>query len=639
MGSVLFFSGPQRPQSPTVAVHKAHLSHYVSQLAAVEQEQRRITVEQKLLSRRQAQLAANRDQLMYLIAEEQDLVLRALQQQQRAEEQHAAAVAAALRAREEQIARRQKLRYAVYQKQQEEQRLRDMQLRQALASGLGSPFYSQASYDNDEKDPIDSGIRPGSVTGFLRGNGLQAQNVTTDSESEAPSRSLPASQFKRGSRRGTYDQLYAPTRPKLSSAESSAKLIPGVDYDSAQDLLNALFGTNGENSIKMPSEPEPEVETSPEASPNENENEYATEYEQKKPESLQSVPVEDQSQPQSLTYSDLAKLLFGGQPLQDMIGQKTAEEQLKSEPPIVDSRPSFQYTLSAPPVPGLTPERSSTPELDTIERRIKDLSDKIAFASSGVGEISASSADETSKRKMLLETQAKLEKYYSDLDDILMASTDGEDEGESLKSRKHELRLQKHEATKMAVDAADAIDKILEPRSEESSEFGDEETEDQEQQNINERSAAAMIAAMTAAEDASTPTLMEVDSELPDSKVTSSEMSGSPQEGSQEGSQDDSYVIVGASKPETPVEINEAFIPEASDKTGHVILEHNAGDEVDEFLDEEEQQEQKSHMDGDTRSRPNSIVDNVKQLDSKRSESPVRHVVLEEVDDAEGNDV
>jgi len=70
------------------------------------------------------------------------------------------------------------------------------------------------------------------------------------------------------------------------------------------------------------------------------------------------------------------------------------------------------------------------------------------------------------------------------------------------------------------------------------------------------------------------------------------------------------------------------------DQDGHIILERNQGEEMEEFLDEEELHEDKINLSGREIREPR--IDKLKEgLSSSnvRSESPLRHVILEDAEE------
>ncbi|KAK9469175.1 hypothetical protein V1512DRAFT_255666 [Lipomyces arxii] len=472
------FYEPNRSQrvvaTPVIVAHRAHLSHYISQLTALEREQRRIALEQQLLRRTQVQLAAKRNQLTYLIAEEQDLVLRAVQQQQeqrRAEDE--AVIAVALAEREAQIARRQKLRQAVFRKQQEEQAQKDKEIQRVLRLVQAhnrsqeqeqeqeerhvSPFDAieqlrqfrqqselmPSSSDPDTSNHEESVYRPGSISHFLRQQGIKPNNVYS------PTYLAPQNVNKRGSRRGNVQDRQFQQRIK-ESAESSM-LVPDVNYASAQDFLSALLG--GPEGVKREAE-----ELAPQSKDSAQKDNYA-----------EILPPDDGKMP----LEDLAKILFGEQQ-PAAVSTKTSSTRSVPTKVSIPSKPSFQYTLSSSAVPKISSEARQSPSaFEAIAKQIAALRAKVDTSTSRINDIlEDSDLDETKRRQLLLEIQLQLEKYYCDLDDIVTGS-DADNESPEIKDMRLQLRLQKHAVTTAAVDAADRIDKILSPESPSDSEGDD----------------------------------------------------------------------------------------------------------------------------------------------------------------------
>ncbi|KAK9378813.1 uncharacterized protein V2V93DRAFT_350375 [Kockiozyma suomiensis] len=673
------FSAPDRQisasptsASPTITTHRAHLSHYISQLTSLEREQQRLALEQQLLARRQSQLTAKRDQLTYLIAEEQDLVLRAVQQQRQQErEEHDQAVAlfTALAQREAQIARRQRLRYAVYRKQQEERAIKDAEIQRILryvqprdqpqtipgSSSFTLPSQQhlfqnivdnhhaeqpQISAPGSETSELDeTPFRPGSISSFLRQQGIKPRELYS-------TRGSPRADFKRGSRRGSsvVDKV-TPSADKSSPAQTSefnresTKLIPDVNYESAQDLLTALFGSASQAEIKR------EI---PEQSPP-----------AKQQKTGKSTPANAPS------FDELMRMMFGGEQLseqdsssisaqQDQPPQTPYQSESFFEPPSA-TRPPFHYTLShsKPSVPPPKFEIPSEPvksPFEIIESQIATVRSKVAESAAKIDSLASQSVD-TPKKHELLEIQAQLEKDYSDLDDILLTTPEAEDEDEETKNRRQELRLMKHEVTTMAVNAADKIDKILSPSSASESEEDDEgyEVIEEESKNIDSVPSNGPAIAPSEAANVGEEVIEDGDyfvMEKPAKDVTLERAETEEDESldNEEKNEvkvplnipisavddDDTSVIVQASQPISRDEnAEEVFVLESGDKSGHVLLETNSGAEKEEFLDNEEKNEQK--ISSDDRSRSGEL----KKEESRRSESPLRHVVLEDAPEDE----
>ncbi|KAK9452063.1 uncharacterized protein V1518DRAFT_369932 [Limtongia smithiae] len=656
----------QQQAAPSIAAHRAHLSHYVSQLTALEREQQQVALEQQLLQRRLAQLAAKRDQLTYLIAEEQDIVLRAVQQQRRQErlraeaQAHAEAesVRAALAEREAQIARRQRLRYAVYRKQQEEQARQDADLqrmlryvqavsqeeqqqapaktrqRSALEEYLSrddtaptsaqSRIAEETSVPSEASELEETPFRPGAITAFLRQQGLKPHALFG-----TPYGTVESNSRKRGSRRGSVPSgVYRVGGPTVTATDNakgpapSAKLVPDVNYASAQDFLSALFGgSEGADEEAKELAPDKTTET--------------------------KSPFDSE---RGLTYNELAKLLFGQDSDVDE-EPEVAEQYFQPVPPSGSSqRPPFHYTLSQPDASAF--EAPLSP-LDAIASQIDTLREKIVAASSKIDMISeqatSTDAEESKKRRDLLEIQLELEKYYSDLDDILVTpqTEDGVTEDETDQARRQELRVEKHELTTLAVDAADRIDKILSPVSPSESDDEDYEVIDAKHKLATEPEAnlggSSKIAEPfptfessggPSSSSSSSESTSVFASEIPTPQKTPApaaedadyDVLEHPEATAEDG--DDTSVIVESSRPISRAadrEGDETFVPEVKDAAGHVTLERNAGEEKDEFLDEEEKNEQKVRS---------ALLERPK-VEEARTPSPVRHVVVEDAPDEE----
>ncbi|KAK9235077.1 hypothetical protein V1525DRAFT_411005 [Lipomyces kononenkoae] len=634
MERIYFVESPAQRRAPStsaVAIHRAHLSHYISQLSGLEREQQRLSLEQQLLARQQAQLAAKRDQLTYLIAEEQDLVLRAIQQQQqqqqRQREEEAAALTAALAEREALIARRQKLRYAVYRKQQEEKALKDAEIQrvlqlvqqQAQRSELASPQQaypalaqietqreSRTSPDGSDSEKEETGVKPGSISALLRQQGIQPHDIYS-------SYTTPHSNRKRGSRRGP-QQTIAPPISRLQAQEqakaASSKLVPDVNYESAQDFLSALFRGLDESR----SEP--------------------AKFVPKKPKPAGSKLEESSTTP--LSVDELAKLLFSSsEPDSDVAGQvsELRGQQEPQEPQA--SRPPFHYTLSRSSIP--RPESSTlsavSSVLEAIASQIANIREKVKKAAAGIDSISPD-LPESKRRQALLDIQVDLERCYSDLDDILITPAEGEEEDEQTIEQRQNLRLQKHAVTTLAVDTADRIDKILSPASRSDSEIEEEEEEEEveEEYEVVPPVPAVLQAELGTSSSSSSKSTSVFVSEMPRSKTKYGKSEPASEEFYEVQEDDDTSVIVTASTPvshdETAAEV---FVPEGADAAGHIVLEKNTGQEVDEFLDSEEKSEVQVNLSvGDARK---SMTDKVKNAAQPRSQSPLRHVVLEDVAD------
>ncbi|KAK9479848.1 hypothetical protein V1514DRAFT_327527 [Lipomyces japonicus] len=673
---------------PAIVAHKVHLSHYVAQLKALEREQQRLAIEQRLLVRQQAQLSAKRDQLTYLIAEEQDLVLRAYKQQQRREAEEAAVLAAALADREAQIARRQRLRYAVYRKQQEESARQDAQLVRILKAvqqqlvdesvendqrsafeyqhqhqqqyqhqhqhheqQSSSPRVEFPSDDEEEETPI----KPGTIESVLRQQGIAPHSYYSPyARSQPPSR-------KRGSRRGS-------SQINRIQPQHSAKLVPDVNYASAQDILSALFGGDQPPQQQVQENIE-QAQSLPQSSLKQFIHPQVTSDSNKEfQDSDVSIPDVDSrgdiasqenknyNDEKSLSYNELINLLFGPQPEQEARSEPKAEQFAADVP--TGKRPPFYYTLSSTGVPTEIAAPVEEPSLlHVISKRIKVLDEKVDEAATKIDSLVQATNDDLSdatRRHNLLQIQLELEKYYSDLDDIKILSTGTEDDSEETKERIQELRIAKHAITTKAVDAADRIDKILSPESYDSdsdaeayeivpppqeidesyNDFLDSSTkvvdplgnpvgepkvsivnEDNEQFVLEKPSVKDISSASTdsvASLNPSHPVTLE--SALPyeekDEVLSQEELNETkvPLE------------LNSIPKVEEPV-VNEKFVTEASDKSGHVTLDTNTGEEAEEFLDGEEKSE---HQVGLT--PPSSG-------NQSRSRSPVRHVVLEDAED------
>ncbi|KAK9377608.1 uncharacterized protein V1513DRAFT_434732 [Lipomyces chichibuensis] len=669
-----------------IAVHRAHLSHYISQLSALEREQQRLSLEQQLLSRQEAQLAAKRDQLTYLIAEEQDLVLRAIQQQQQQQrDEEEAILAVALMEREALIARRQKLRYAVYRKQQEEKARKDAQIERVLqvvqqqgqrsqpASPQQSiPFLqiqqqqqSHASPYGSDSELEETGVRPGSISSMLRQQGIKPHDLYSPY-------ATPHSNRKRGSRRGPQQSTVSEIS-RLQAQEheaTSSKLIPDVNYASAQDFLSALFG-GVEQAHPETDNVEPKVAGS----------------------------KLDQPSTNQLSVDELARILFSSDGMNADRTSETLEPRVPLEPPA--ARQPFHYTLSRSSIPRAdSPPLSVIPSpLEAIAIQIRTLHEKVSRAAAGIDTI-PTHLPESRRRQALLDIQVELERCYSDLDDILISPAEGEEDDEETKEQRQKLRLQKHAVTTLAVDAADRIDKILSPASRSDSETEEEEEEEEyevlppvpaelngagpldestilipspfNQADLGTSSSSSSESTSVFGSEIATPKTQQEKAELASEKinedgefyvlgkrsaetssaglVNANEEKGMAPEDATEikvnltsaanastgtntpstRDDDDSSVIVTASAPVIHDQTaDEVFVPEGGDKSGHIVLEKNTGQEVEEFLDSEEKSEVKVSL--SVKEAQRSVVDKVKSEGRSRSHSPLRHVVLEDV--------
>ncbi|KAJ8103742.1 hypothetical protein POJ06DRAFT_6330 [Lipomyces tetrasporus] len=705
MERVYYVQSPAQRQSPTaaIAVHRAHLSHYISQLSALEREQQRLALEQQLLARQQAQLAAKRDQLTYLIAEEQDLVLRAIQQQQQKQrEEEEAALAAALAEREALVARRQRLRYAVYRKQQEEKALEDAEIervlqlvqQQAQRSETTSPRQSGAfaqikQQQQDHATPYwsdleqeETGVRPGSISAFLRQQGIKPHGLYS------PYATLHSSR-KRGSRRGGQQSTAAPI-PRLLAQEqakaTSSKLVPDVNYASAQGFLSALFGglehTQSEAQERGPKPTQSELDKSP---------------------------------MNQFSEDELARILFGSEESADI----PASVPEVYEPPARQestSRPPFHYTLSRSSIPRTTSQQSFviSSALEIVGNQIGALRERVTKAASRIDTI-PTDLPESKRRQAFLDVQVELERCYSDLDDIIISPAEGEEDNDETKEQRQQLRLQKHAVTTLAVDAADRIDKILSPASP-----SDSETEEEEYEIVHtlpagmaggdipivkganilkgsEISSPFNQADLGTSSSSSSESTSVFGSEMPTPESQTKKSAPAPAKINDDGEfymlekpsaeessviledvveerdetlyqeemnqikvyltpvpnvpansfvsstgmstpstrdEDDSSVIVTASTPVIHDDAaDEIFVPESGDKSGQVVLEKNTGQEKEEFLDSEEKGEEKISL--SAKDGRKSVVDKVKSEARSRSPSPLRHVVLEDVPDDE----
>ncbi|KAK9385290.1 hypothetical protein V1515DRAFT_256420 [Lipomyces mesembrius] len=683
-------SPAQRSASASaITVHRAHLSHYISQLSALERELQRLSLEQQLLARQQAQLAAKRDQLTYLIAEEQDLVLRAIQQQQQQQrEEEEAILAAALVEREALIARRQKLRYAVYRKQQEEKAREDTEIQrvlqivqqQAQRSQLASPQQSvpsaqiqqqrqaRASPYGSDSELEETGVKPGSISTMLRQQGIKPHELYSPY-------ATPHSNRKRGSRRGPQQSTVSPIS-RLQAQEhataTSPKLVPDVNYASAQDFLSALFDG---------------VEQA------------HTQTDKMSPKAAGSKL--DRPSTKQLSVDELARILFSSDGMNPDPTYGTLEQPAPLEPPA--ARPPFHYTLSRSSIPRADSEPLSVipSALEAIANQIRTLREKVSQAAAGIDAI-PTDLPESKRRQALLDIQVELELCYSDLDDILISPAEGEEDDEETKEQRQKLRLQKHAVTTLAVDAADRIDKILSPASRSDSEteeevygilppmsaelngagtldgstlpvpspynqadlgtssssssestsvFGSEMATPKNQpgkaeptsEKINEegevyvlgkRSAEASSVGLADANEGKGTTLDLEDLTEVKVNLTSVANASTGTNTPSTREDDDSSVIVTASTPVIHDETaDEVFVPEGGDKSGHIVLEKNTGEEMEEFLDSEEKSEVKISL--SVKDGRKSVVDKVKSASRSRSQSPLRHVVLEDVADDE----
>ncbi|KAK9316446.1 hypothetical protein V1522DRAFT_382 [Lipomyces starkeyi] len=674
-----------------IAVHRAHLSHYISQLSALEREQQRLSLEQQLLARQQAQLAAKRDQLTYLIAEEQDLVLRAIQQQQQQQrDEEEAILAAALAEREILIARRQKLRYAVYRKQQEEKARKDTQIQQVLqvvqqlaqrsqpeSPQQSVPFpqipqqrQSHASPYGSDSELEETGVRPGSISTMLRQQGIKPHELYSPY-------ATPHSNRKRGSRRGPQQPTVSPIS-RLQAQEhakaTSSKLVPDVNYASAQDFLSAVFGG---------------VEQA------------HTETDKMTPKAAGSKL--DRSSTNQLSVDELARILFSSDGMNPDPTYGTLEPPAPLETPA--ARPPFHYTLSRSSIPRAdsAPLSVIPSALEAIANQIRTLRDKVSRAAAGIDTI-PTDLPESKHRQALLDIQVELERCYSDLDDILISPAEGEEDDEETKEERKKLRLQKHAVTTLAVDAADRIDKILSPASRSDSETEEEEEEEGyevvppfpaelkgagtldestypiaspfNQAELGTSSSSSSESTSVFGSEMATPKTQQEKAEPASEKINedggfyvlgkrsaeassvglvdANEENGTTLEDLTEikvnltsvatastgtstpstRDDDDSSVIVTASTPVIHDETaDEVFVPEGGDKSGHIVLEKNTGQEVEEFLDSEEKSEVKIGL--SVKDARKSVVDKVKSEGRSRSRSPLRHVVLEDVADDE----
>ncbi|KAK9323130.1 hypothetical protein V1517DRAFT_109669 [Lipomyces orientalis] len=700
MERVYYIQSPVQRQSPTaaIAVHRAHLSHYISQLSALEREQQRLALEQQLLARQQAQLAAKRDQLTYLIAEEQDLVLRAIQQQQQKQrEEEEAALAAALAEREALVARRQRLRYAVYRKQQEEKAREDAEIERVLqlvqqqaqrsetASPRQSGLFAQIKQQQDHATPYwsdleqeETGVRPGSISAFLRQQGIKPHDLYSPY-------ATPHSSRKRGSRRGAQQSTAAPIS-RLQAQEqakaTSSKLVPDVNYASAQGFLSALFGG---------------LESS------------QSEAQGLGPKPTQSEP--DKSPMKQFSADELARILFGSEESADV---PASASEVYEPPARQESRPPFHYTLSRSSIPRASSEPSLviSSALEIVGKQIGTLRERVTQAASRIDTI-PTDFPESKRRQAFLDVQVELERCYSDLDDIIISPAEGEEDNDETKEQRQQLRLQKHAVTTLAVDAADRIDKILSPASP-----SDSETEEEEYEIVHtlppgitaEYTPIVKGANVTQGSDIPSPfnradlgtsssssseSTSVFGSEIPTPESQTKKSAPAPTKINDDGGiytldkpsadassvivedvvkerdealyqeemnqvkvhltpvsnvpanayvsstgmstpstrdEDDSSVIVTASSPvihdETAAEV---FVPESGDESGQVVLEKNTGQEKEEFLDTEEKGEQKISL--SAKDARKSLVDKVKSEARSRSPSPLRHVVLEDVPD------
>ncbi|KAK9350981.1 hypothetical protein V1523DRAFT_43989 [Lipomyces doorenjongii] len=671
-------SSAQRSASASaITVHRAHLSHYISQLSALERELQRLSLEQELLARQQAQLAAKRDQLTYLIAEEQDLVLRAIQQQQQQQrEEEEAILAAALAEREALIARRQRLRYAVYRKQQEEkaredaaiQRVLQMVQLQAQRSQPASPqqsvpfaqiqqqWQARASPYGSDSELEETGVKPGSISTMLRQQGIKPHELYSPY-------ATPHSNRKRGSRRGPQQSTVSPIsrlQAQDHAKATSSKLVPGVNYASAQDFLSAIFGG---------------VERA------------HTESDKMAPKAAGSKP--DQSSTKQLSVDELARILFSSDEMNPDPTYGSLEPPAPLEPPA--ARPPFHYTLSRSSIPRADSEPLSVipSALEAIANQIRTLREKVSQAAAGIDAI-PTDLEESKHRQALLDIQVELERCYSDLDDILISPAEGEEDDEETKEQRQKLRLEKHAVTTLAVDAADRIDKILSPASRSDSETEEEEYEivpplsaelngagtldgsafaipsPFNQADLGTTSSSSSESTSVFGSEMATPKNQPEKAESTSEKISedgefyvlgkrSTEASSVGLVDANEGKvttldledlteikvntpstreDDDSSVIVTASTPVIHDETaDEIFVPEGSDKSGHIVLEKNTGEEMEEFLDSEEKSEVKISL--SVKDGRKSVVDKVKSEGRSRSQSPLRHVVLEDVVDDE----
>ncbi|KAK9369846.1 hypothetical protein V1509DRAFT_619290 [Lipomyces kononenkoae] len=627
MERIYYVENPAQRRAPStsaVALHRAHLSHYISQLSGLEREQQRLSLEQQLLARQQAQLAAKRDQLTYLIAEEQDLVLRAIQQQQqqqqRQREEEAAALAAALAEREALIARRQKLRYAVYRKQQEEKAVKDTEIQRVLQlvqqqaqrseSRQAYPSFAQirkqresrTSPDGSDSEKEETGVKPGSISALLGQQGLQPRDIYS-------AYTTPHFNRKRGSRRGP-QQTTAPPISRVQAQEqvkaTSSKLVPDVNYASAQDFLSALFRSLDESR----SEP----------------GKVATK-------AMPARSMLEDSSTKPLSVDDLAKILFTDSEAESDVAGQVSEPPQPQEP--LASRPPFHYTLSRSSIPRgakFAPSAVISSALETIASQIASIHEKVKHAAAGIDSV-PSDLPESKRRQALLDIQVDLERCYSDLDDILITPAEGEEEDEETKEQRQKLRLQKHAVTTLAVDTADRIDKILSPVSRSDSEI-EEEEEEEEYEVVTPMTGAGSLDHLGASSLSSSESASVFVSEMPTPRTKETKSETAHEEFYEIHEDDDSSVIVTASTPvihdETAAEV---FVPEGADAAGHVVLEKNTGQEMDEFLDSEEKSEEQVYLRvGDARK---SATDKVKKDGRTRSQSPLRHVVLEDVADDE----
>ncbi|KAK7205351.1 hypothetical protein BZA70DRAFT_277888 [Myxozyma melibiosi] len=673
---------PRSGVSPTIAAHRAHLSHYIAQLTSLEREQQRLALEQQLLARQQAQLTAKRDQLTYLIAEEQDLVIRALQQQrqqEREEQAEAAAFLSALAEREAQIARRQRLRYAVYRKQQEEQAMKDAEIQrilrfvqqpqqryeqqqqiqteqqqteqqlqkeafQRLLDEQQQLHYPQQQQQQQQQSSAlsvseasesdETPIRPGTISAFLRQQGIKPRELYSSSSPSA---------IKRGSRRGS-NALYEEKPKPKPSADSmagfdrkSAKLVPDVNYESAQDFLTALFGGAADLSSASAQSQSQGRPSTPISSTRERPSEGASpladqppakQQKMEKPKAVEGAPTTAPS------FDELMQMIFGAaaesaEP--SATEPKTPFEEEYPAEPETATRPPYHYTIahakpSVPPPKFEIPAEAAKSPFAVIEMQIAAIRGKVLDASSRVEKISAEE-DETAKRHKLLEIQSDLEKYYSDLDDILLTTPESESEDEEVKARRQELRKMKHEVTTMAVDTADKIDKILSPPSDSDEEDEEFEIVEREESAEMPRPGEEVIEGdeYFVTEKAGKDVILERAEEEKDESLDEEEKNEVKVPLKVAEDEDDTSVIVQASQPISRDEtVEEVFVPEAEKASGKVLLEKNSGEEKEEFLDSEEENEVKVPLE----------VEELKK-EGKRSESPMRHVVLEDVPDEE----
>ncbi|KAK9461969.1 uncharacterized protein V1516DRAFT_673410 [Lipomyces oligophaga] len=701
-------AGYSSRKAPPVAAHRAHLSHYLSQLSALEREQQRLAIEKELLVRRQAQLSAKRNQLTFLIAEEQDLVLRAVQQQKAQEQREAEAILQALVDREAQIVRRQKLRQAVYLKQQQDQARRDAELQQFLQYiqqpeeqeeeaptsannwlsqffeqqqllqqrrlqqhqqkqplTLETPFeqarFLQAPSVADSESELESPFKPGSINEYLAKQGIRSQGFS------APCPAVPETR-KRGSHRGPRTQSHQSLVG--STGPGSAKLVPDVNYQSTQDFLSALFGgaaaaeQEGQELAPKSGYPEPTEKSFEIRSAQPSVTTPTTVEEPKEIDLKSDLKSDPKSDSKPLTYAELAQILFGTDE------DKQESESLPAQEPVKrdgspETRPPFHYTLShfAPfynETSEGTAEEAVVPPpknaLDLVEENIDKLKDKISTASYSI-ERAASEINPEARRTKLMSIQQELEKYYSDLDDILLTPPEGEIVDEADQTRRQQLRLKKHAVTSLAVEAADRIDTILSPPSVSESDNEEYDVIDrnvlekisQDESSTSSESTSLYTSEMpsrgaTPSVPAGAENITEVEENgetfvvektassttgvlLEDAKTEKDETLDEEEKSEVQvplalNDEDDvGSAIEDASRPISRNEqVQERFVPESGDRSGHVTLETNTGNEQDEFLDEEEKSEERVRL---------SQVDAIK-LEAKRTSSPIRHVVLED---------